>query len=185
MGKEMKSLASAAMACVTRLTTRHTVAQNYLEGACSVELKSDQELVDGRQRAVAKAVEGDDVFDSAQQPDGSILGESESRDKIYAIVPVEGVVPRPYLPWSAAALDPTNINGILWVDFKAASIEDLLKTEKAELSERLTNSLQCTEDFKQEKEALEARSDTLSKTVKELECKLCEAQYADSEITFL
>lgn len=70
-------------------------------------------MVDGRQWAVAKAVESDDVFDSAQQPDGSILGESESRDKIYVIVPVERVVPRSYLPWSAAALDPTNIDGIL------------------------------------------------------------------------
>lgn len=89
------------------------VTQNYLEGACRVESKSDQELVDGRQWAVAKAVESDDVFDSAQQPDGSILGESESRDKIYVIVPVERVVPRSYLPWSAAALDPTNIDGIL------------------------------------------------------------------------
>ncbi|KAG0425818.1 hypothetical protein HPB47_027036 [Ixodes persulcatus] len=51
------------------------------------------------------------------------------------------------------------------------------EAEKAELSELLTNSLQCREDVKQEKEALEAKSDSLSKTVKELECKLCEAQY--------
>ncbi|CAN7978605.1 unnamed protein product, partial [Ixodes persulcatus] len=42
------------------------------------------------------------------------------------------------------------------------------EVEKAELSEGLTNSLQCTEDIKQEKEALEARSDTLSKTVRKL-----------------
>lgn len=51
------------------------------------------------------------------------------------------------------------------------------EAEKSELSERLTNSLQCTEDIKQETEALEARSDTLSKTVKELECRLCEVQH--------
>lgn len=89
------------------------VTQNYLEGACRVESKSNQELVDERQWAVANSVESDDVFDSAQQPDGSILGESESRDKIYVIVPVERVVPRSYLPWFAAALDPTNIDGIL------------------------------------------------------------------------
>ncbi|XP_029831378.2 golgin subfamily B member 1 [Ixodes scapularis] len=50
------------------------------------------------------------------------------------------------------------------------------EAEKAELSERLTNSLRCTEDVKQEKEVLEARSGMLSKTIKELECKLCEAQ---------
>ncbi|KAG0438083.1 hypothetical protein HPB47_017152 [Ixodes persulcatus] len=42
------------------------------------------------------------------------------------------------------------------------------EAEKTELSERLTNSLQCTEDVRQEKEALEARSDTLSNTVWEL-----------------
>ncbi|CAN8020603.1 unnamed protein product, partial [Ixodes persulcatus] len=52
---------------------------------------------------------------------------------------------------------------------------------KTEHSERLTNSLQCTEDVKQEKEALEARSDTLPKTVKELECKLCKAQHTGQQ----
>ncbi|KAG0417762.1 hypothetical protein HPB47_005373 [Ixodes persulcatus] len=55
------------------------------------------------------------------------------------------------------------------------------EAEKTELSERLINSLQCTEDVKQKKEALEARSDTLSKTVKELECKLCEAQHTGQQ----
>ncbi|KAG0412407.1 hypothetical protein HPB47_010463, partial [Ixodes persulcatus] len=52
---------------------------------------------------------------------------------------------------------------------------------KSELSEWLTNSLQCTEDVKQEKEALEARNDTLSTTVKEVECKLCEAQHMSQQ----
>ncbi|CAN7942092.1 unnamed protein product, partial [Ixodes pacificus] len=55
------------------------------------------------------------------------------------------------------------------------------EAEKAELSERLTNSLRCTEDVKQEKEVLEARSDMLSKTIKELECKLCEAQHTGQQ----
>ncbi|CAN7990045.1 unnamed protein product, partial [Ixodes pacificus] len=51
------------------------------------------------------------------------------------------------------------------------------EAEKAELLEWLTNSLQRTEDVKQGKDGLEARNNTLSKTVKELECKLCEAQH--------
>ncbi|KAG0439938.1 hypothetical protein HPB47_016459 [Ixodes persulcatus] len=51
------------------------------------------------------------------------------------------------------------------------------EAEKAELSEQLTNSLRYTQDVKQEKEVLEARSDMLSNTIKELECKLCEAQH--------
>ncbi|CAN7978817.1 unnamed protein product, partial [Ixodes persulcatus] len=55
------------------------------------------------------------------------------------------------------------------------------EAEKAELSEQLNNSLQCTEYVKQKKEALEARSDTLSKTVKELECKLCEAEHTGQQ----
>ncbi|CAN7975558.1 unnamed protein product, partial [Ixodes persulcatus] len=55
------------------------------------------------------------------------------------------------------------------------------EAEKTGLSEQLTNSLQCTKDVKQEKEALEARSDTLSKTIKELECKLCEALHTGQQ----
>ncbi|XP_040064323.1 kinesin-like protein KIF20B [Ixodes scapularis] len=55
------------------------------------------------------------------------------------------------------------------------------EAEKAELLERLINSLQSTEDVKQEKEAVDARSDTLSKTVKQIECKLCETQDMDRQ----
>ncbi|EEC19952.1 M protein, putative [Ixodes scapularis] len=55
------------------------------------------------------------------------------------------------------------------------------EAEKAELLEGLTNWLQRTKDAKREKDGLEARNNTLAKTVKELECNLCVAQHAGQQ----
>ncbi|KAG0433320.1 hypothetical protein HPB47_020037 [Ixodes persulcatus] len=156
--EDLSTLREQLSTGVQKANSEITSLQQSLKSSAETSSRLQTELMDLRSRVETMKAEKDSVDKTLKEVEDGLQKAQDEREQLELSLSV------------AADLESSKAGMAKLKDARTFMKVQLrvAEAEKTELSERLTNSLQCTEDVRQEKEALEARSDTLSNTVREL-----------------